>query len=60
GNLGVDLRFDASGQKNVICEVNNNPEFAKSSKIYKKNIGEIISEFVTKEPKNDKSEERLL
>ncbi|HDZ5524144.1 TPA: RimK family alpha-L-glutamate ligase, partial [Staphylococcus aureus] len=58
--LGVDLLFDVSRQKYIICEVNNNPEFAKSSKIYKKNIGEIISEFVTKEPKNDKSEERLL
>lgn len=51
--LGIDLLFDIVKQRYVICEINNNPEFAKSSKIYGVDIGEKISKYIIKELKND-------
>lgn len=46
GIYGADLFFDYKQQRYVVCEVNQNPEFAKSWKIHGVDVAYLIAQYV--------------
>nr|WP_235848863.1 ATP-grasp domain-containing protein [Bacillus alkalicola] len=46
GVYGLDLLYDFAQEKYVVCEINQNPEFAQSSKIHKVDIPFFLADYV--------------
>lgn len=46
GIYGLDLMYDFTHEKYIVCEINQNPEFAQSSKVHKVNIPFLLASYV--------------
>ncbi|WP_256371087.1 RimK family alpha-L-glutamate ligase [Halobacillus sp. Marseille-Q1614] len=46
GIYGLDLLYDFAQEKYVVCEINQNPEFAQSSKEHNVNIPFLLASYV--------------
>lgn len=49
GIYGLDLMVDKKTERYVICEINQNPEFAKSWLVHGVDVAQYIAEYITSE-----------